>query len=197
MAIEYRWAENQYRSTAGAGGRTGSPPGRRDRRDRRTPSALAAKAATTTIPIVFTVRRPGQAWSCRQPRPAGRQRRQVSISSVASWAQSGWNSCVSWCPQPTRVAVLVNPTNADTEPHSRDVAGGGARHRAANSRSSTPAPAARSMRPSQRLRANGADALFVGADPFFDSRRCNLPHWRRATRFPRHIRCANMPKPAG
>ena len=28
VAIEYRWAEGQCRSTAGAGGRTGSPPGR-------------------------------------------------------------------------------------------------------------------------------------------------------------------------
>ena len=37
--------------------------------------ALAAKAATATIPIVFGVaRRPGQAWSGRQPCPAGRQR---------------------------------------------------------------------------------------------------------------------------
>jgi putative tryptophan/tyrosine transport system substrate-binding protein len=33
-------------------------------------SALAAKAATTTIHIVFV---PGQARTCRQPRPAGRQ----------------------------------------------------------------------------------------------------------------------------
>ena len=37
--------------------------------------ALAAKAATATIPIVFGVcARPGQAWSGRQPCPAGRQR---------------------------------------------------------------------------------------------------------------------------
>ena len=38
-----------------AGGRTGSPPGRRDRRAGASPAAFAAKAATTTIPIVFDV----------------------------------------------------------------------------------------------------------------------------------------------
>ena len=33
VAIEYRWAEDRIRSAAGAGGRSGSPTGRRDRRD--------------------------------------------------------------------------------------------------------------------------------------------------------------------
>ncbi len=42
------------RSTAGAGGRSGSPPGRRDCSLAAPPAALAAKAATATIPIVFT-----------------------------------------------------------------------------------------------------------------------------------------------
>ena len=54
VAIEYRWAELNG-SAASAGGRIGSPTGRGDRRRQVPASALAAKAATTTIPIVFTV----------------------------------------------------------------------------------------------------------------------------------------------
>jgi putative ABC transport system substrate-binding protein len=52
VAIEYRWAENQY-EPAGAGGRAGSPSVSVITTGSTILAALAAKAATTTIPIVF------------------------------------------------------------------------------------------------------------------------------------------------
>jgi putative ABC transport system substrate-binding protein len=73
VAIIYRWAENQIDRL---------PELANDLVRRRVaviatagePATSAAKAATTTIPIAFlSGRRPGQAWSCRQPCPTGRQ----------------------------------------------------------------------------------------------------------------------------
>src|SRR5215470_9372856 len=71
VAIVYRWAEGQYprlpelaaelvRRQVAVIAATGGIP-----------SPLAAKAATTTVPIVFvTGGRPGQGWPRRQPQPA-------------------------------------------------------------------------------------------------------------------------------
>ena len=98
VAIEYRWAEGQYRSAAGAGSGACSPSSGRHRRDRRRCRA-SAKAATTTIPIVFNVAaRSGQAWSCRQPRPAGRQSHRQSTFSRSSWRRNGWSLFAIWYP---------------------------------------------------------------------------------------------------
>src|SRR6516164_5349130 len=61
------------RSTAGAGGRTGSPTGRADRR-RKSRFGIGGQGGDHDGPHrVRRRRRPGQARTCRQPRPAGRQ----------------------------------------------------------------------------------------------------------------------------
>jgi len=171
VAIEYRWAEGQYdrlpalaaelvRRQVAVIAATGG-----------TLSALAAKAATTTIPIVFSV--PDDP---------------VRLGLVANLARPGGNATGinffagelvakrlellrELVPSATRAAVLVNPDNApNTEITLRDVQ-----------------PAARAMGLQiQIFNANTSreidsafasfmrerpDALFVGNDGFFSSRR--------------------------
>jgi putative ABC transport system substrate-binding protein len=139
-------------------------------------SAFAAKAATTTIPIVFI--------AAEDP---------VRLGLVASLARPGGNltgfnfiggELVSkrlellreLVPAATRVAVLVNPTGPSAETTLRDVEA-----------------AARALGLQIHIRNAGTsreidevfasfarerpDALFIGGDPFYFSRRMQLAHW--------------------
>jgi putative ABC transport system substrate-binding protein len=178
VAIEYRWADNQAnrmpalaielarRQVAMIVTTVGTAP------------ALAAKAATTTIPIVFAV---GE-----DP---------VKLGLVANLARPGGNlTGINYfnselvakrlellremVPAATRVAVLVNPTGPTAETTLRDVAPA-ARDlgievqifRAGTSREIDTAFAA--------MMHERPDALYVGNEPFFNSRRVQLVH--RAT----------------
>ncbi len=170
VAIEYRWAEGQYirlptlaaelvRRQVAVIVATGGAI-----------TALAAKAATTSIPIVFIV-----------PEDP------VKLGLVASLARPGGNVTGinifnleltakrlellrQLVPGAALVAVLVNPANATTETTLRDVEAPartmGLQIQVRNASTSLEINAAFAGFGRER-----PDALFVGGDPFFNSRR--------------------------
>jgi putative ABC transport system substrate-binding protein len=178
VAIEYRWAENQIdrlpvlatelvrRQVALIATTVGTAP------------ALAAKAATTTIPIVFAV---GE-----DP---------VRLGLVENLARPGHNlTGINYfnselvakrlellremVPVATRVAVLVNPTGPTADTTVRDVERAARAmglqvqiFRAGTSREIDTAFAT--------IARECPDAVYVGNEPFFNSRRVQLVH--RAT----------------
>jgi putative ABC transport system substrate-binding protein len=174
VTIEYRWAENQIDRL---------PALAADLVQRRVAvmavpggpaQALAAKAATSTIPIVFVVN--------EDP---------VTLGLVASLARPGGNATGiniltgelaakrlellrELVPGATRVAVLVNPTEVtnagrtlrDVEPAARAM---GLQIQVLNASTSREIDAAFTTFTSERT-----DALFVGTDALFTSRRVQL-----------------------
>jgi putative tryptophan/tyrosine transport system substrate-binding protein len=173
VAIEYRWAENQLdrfsvlaaelvrRQVAvivALGGNVG---------------ALAAKATTTTIPILF--------FATEDP---------VSLGLVASLARPGGNLTGinlfsgelsakrleflrELVPSATRVAVLINPTGSTAETTLRDVESAarplGLQIQVLNASTSREIDTALATFVRER-----PDGLFVSSDPFFTSRRVQL-----------------------
>ena len=175
VAIEYRWAENQIdrlpalaaelvRKQVAVIATTGA-----------TSAASAAKAATTTIPIVFLTGadpvESGLVVSLARP---GGNLTGINILTIELTAKR-LELLRELVPAATRVAVLVNPAGPAPETMLRDVEA-----------------AARAMElqvqvlnagTSQEINAAFAsfvrerpDALFVGPDPFFVSRRVQLVH---------------------
>jgi len=174
VTIVYRWAENQIDRL---------PALAVDLARRQvavittlggTAVMLAAKAATTTIPIVFV--------AAEDP---------VKLGLVASLARPGGNlTGINFLssevvakrlelmrelvPAATRVAVLVNPTNAtDAETTVRDVAAAaraiGLQIQIFNAGTIREIDAAFANLARERI-----DGLFVSPDPFFNSRRVHL-----------------------
>ena len=179
VAIEYRWADGHYdrlselaadlvrRRVAVIVATGGAAP------------ALAARAATTTIPIVFAI-----------PEDP------VKLGLVANLARPGGNATGmnffiqevvakrlgllrELVPGATRVAVLVNPADAsNTETTMRDVEAAarpfGLQIRVLNAGTSREIDAAFATFVRER-----PDALFVGVDPFFGARRVQLANLAR------------------
>jgi putative ABC transport system substrate-binding protein len=176
VAIVYRWAENQIdrlpelavelaRRQVAVIAATGSAS-----------AAFAAKAATTTIPIVFTVAedpvRLGLVASLARP---GGNVTGINIFSAELTAKR-LELLRKLVPAATRVAVLVNPANAvNTEPTLRDVQSSaramGLQIQVLEASTSREINAAFASLGRER-----PDALFVGPDIFFLSRRLQLAH---------------------
>jgi putative ABC transport system substrate-binding protein len=180
VAIEYRWAEGQYDRL----------PTLATELVRRKvavmvatpiPAALAAKAATATIPIVFS--------SAADP---------VNLGLVGSLARPGGNATgVNFFqaelsakqlgllrelrPNAARIGVLVNPANANVEGLTKDVTAAaaalGIEIEIVHARDSREIEEAFAT-----LVHNKAGALLVGADSFFFNRRVQL-----ATLAARHV----------
>jgi putative ABC transport system substrate-binding protein len=181
VAIMYAWAEGQYerlpelaaelvRRQVAVIAATGGPP-----------SALAAKTATTTIPIVFSV---GE-----DP---------VRLGLVASFARPGGNATGinmlitevvakrlellrELLPGAARVAVLVNPASPEATSSLRAVEAAartiGLQIQFLNASTHREIDAAFAT-----LAHDRPDALFVAPDPFFSSRRVQI-----ATLAARHV----------
>jgi putative ABC transport system substrate-binding protein len=174
VAIEYRWADNQLdrlpelaaelvRRRVAVIATIGGPP-----------AAFAAKAATTTIPIVFLVgedpARLGLVASLARP---GRNLTSVNFFNT-ELAAKRLELLRELLPTAKRVAVLVNPAEAtNTESVVRDAEGAaraiGLQIELFNASTSREVDAA--FATIVRVRA---DALFVGPGPFFTARRVQI-----------------------
>jgi putative tryptophan/tyrosine transport system substrate-binding protein len=170
VAIEYRWAENQYdrfpalledlvrRKVTVIAAVTGTPP------------ALAAKAATTTIPIIFvTAGDPvalGLVASLNRP---GGNLTGVATLTVELGAKQ-LEVLHELVPTATIIALVVNPTNpTNAERLSRDLQAAahtlGLQLHVLHASTERDFDAVFASLP--RLRAG---ALVIGSDPFFNSR---------------------------
>jgi putative ABC transport system substrate-binding protein len=174
VAIEYRWAEGQFdrlpalaaelvRRQASVIVATGGPA-----------SAMAAKAATTTIPIVFNVNEDpvGLGLVASVARPGGNL---TGINFLSTeLAAKRLELLRELVPGAARVAVLVNPANARTAEATLRDAEAAARAMGLEIQvlnSSTSREINATFAGLGRARP---DALFVGGDGFFVSRRVQL-----------------------
>ena len=170
VAIEYRWAEGHYdRLPALAADLVGrkvsvlAPAG-------GIPPALAAKAATTTIPVVFLMGsdplKAGVVTSINRP--------EGNVTGVSflinSMGTKRLELLSQMAPRASTIGILVNPTNPDAEIEARDAQAAaqavGRKLIVVKASSENDFEAAFAA-----LVEQGAGAFTIGGDPFFDSRR--------------------------
>jgi putative ABC transport system substrate-binding protein len=167
VPIEYRFADNQYERLPGLAGElirhpvslivAGSPP-----------AALAAKVATTAIPIVFVVGLDPIAAGLVASfnRPGGNATGITLITGPLT--QKRLEILRELVPKAAKVVMLVNPTSPDAVPEIRDAQAAalatGLQITMLNASTASELDAA-----FESLAQQHVDALLVGSDPFFNA----------------------------
>jgi putative ABC transport system substrate-binding protein len=183
IAIEYRWAEGQYDRLPALAAElvhrnvavlvaTGGEP-----------SALAAKGATSAIPIVFTVGgdpvKDGLVASLNRP---GGNATGVSLLTTTPEAKR-LGLLHELVPGAAVVGVLIDPNSPDGEAQSRELRDAartiGQRIHIANAKNEEELDLAFATFVQER-----ADALLVSSDPFFDTRRDRIIAFAAQRRMP-------------
>ena len=133
-------------------------------------AAMAAKAATSTVPIVFAVGgHPVEAGLVASlGRPGGNLTGLTQYTGPLESKRLGL--LLELVPSATSVAVLVNPSYAPAAAQLRDVEDGAKRTRVRLIKVSAKAESDLEAA-FDSMAKQGADALVVGADPFFNTRR--------------------------
>src|SRR5262245_41407580 len=159
-----------------------------------TPAALAAKAATTTIPIVFGVGddpvKLGLVASLSRPDSNATG---INFFS-AELTKKRLGILRELLPRTARIGVLVNPSNVESAERTvKDVKAAapeiGLQVQLLNASNGDEIDAAFAALVNER-----ADALLMAPDAFFNSRRVQLRSSRPATWFPRYIRYVTIPR---
>jgi putative ABC transport system substrate-binding protein len=172
LTIEYRWGEGRYDRLMALANElvarrvaviAASP----------TPAALAAKAATATIPVVFLIGGdPVQAGLVTSLNRPGGNLTGATFFTGALFTKR-LDLLLDLAPKATLVGVLANPANPITEFSTRDVqAAAGARGQkihVLNASNADEIDAAFAT-----LAKEQAGALLIGNDPFFNTRRDQL-----------------------
>jgi putative ABC transport system substrate-binding protein len=173
VAIEYRWAEGQYDRLPAMAAELARRQVSVIVTPVSTPSTLAAKAATSTIPIVFSIGGDpvelGLVASLNRP---GGNITGVTFRATLLVAK-GLEVLVELVPTAAVIATLINPNNPNSKTQLRDLQTAarmlGRRLHVLNASSERDIDAGFATLAQVR-----ADALVVGPDSFFSSRRDQL-----------------------